>query len=410
MVADPHGYYSRPGLAYFITRELPEARLFPLGARGLAGLGIDVVRDEAVVLDPATGTVALASGRQLRYDRLLLATGSRAIAARVPGADLDGVIKLDDMDDARDLVRRSRTARAAVVVGGGITALEIVEGLRARGVHVHYFLRRDRYWSNVLSETESRIVEEALAREGVTLHRFSELQAVAGRGGAVRAVHTSGGEEVACDILAVAVGVRPRIGLAAGAGLACGRGVLVDERLRSSDPHIFAAGDVAEVLDRRTGRRVIDVLWSSAVQKGRVAGLNMATEPVHEYAEGRPLNVTRLAGLHTTIIGAVGSGTDADLQGITRGDSQIWSELQEAAVVQAHRGEAHVRIALGERAIAGAVVMGDQAVSRALQELVEGRADVRSLAARLKAPGAPVIELVTGLWEDWRAGRVPASC
>jgi len=408
VVADPHGYYSRPGLAYFITGELPERRLFPLAPR-LDDLGVAVLRDEAVALDPAGRRVTLASGRLLEYDRLLLATGSRAIRARIPGADLDGVVKLDDLDDARDLVRRSRSARAAVVAGGGITALEIVEGLRARGVLVHYFLRGERYWSNVLSENESRIIEEALVREGVSLHRFTELHGAVGRGGSLRAVRTRSGEEVACDILAVAVGVRPQIGLAVAAGLACDRGVLVDEHLRSSDPRVFAAGDIAEVLDRRTGLRAVDVLWNAAIRKGRIAGVNMATDEAHVYDEGLPLNVTRLAGLHTTIIGTVGSGADADLQGLTRGDSQVWSELHEAAMVQAHRGEAHVRIALGEKAIAGAVVMGDQAVSRALQELVEGRVDLGSIAARLTAPGAPVIELVTGLWEEWRAGRVPAT-
>jgi len=79
------------------------------------------------------------------YDRLLLATGSKAIGTSVPGAELDGVVTLDGMDDARDIVRRCGEGKVAVVVGGGITALEIVEGFRARSVHVHYFMRRDRY-------------------------------------------------------------------------------------------------------------------------------------------------------------------------------------------------------------------------------------------------------------------------
>ena len=279
--ADPHGYYSRPGLAYFLTHELPEGRLFPFAAEDVRRLGVAWITEAAVAVDPAAHRVTLESGRQLVYDRLLLATGSQAIGASVPGAELDGVVKLDGMDDARDIVRRSAKAKAAVVVGGGITALEIVEGLRARGAHVHYFMRRDRYWSNVLSESESRIVEQGLRREGVEIHTFTDLAAIRGRGGRVTAVETGDGALIPCDLVAVAVGVRPRIELARAAGLPCARGVLVDEHLRAGDPDIYAAGDIAETADAVTGRRTLEVLWNPALLKGRVAGLNMATEPVH---------------------------------------------------------------------------------------------------------------------------------
>ncbi len=403
--ADPHGFYSRPGLAYYLTNELPEKRLYPFSAAEIATLGLAMVSERATAIDPAAHLVTLQSGRVLTYDRLLLATGSGAIMPGVPGVEFDGVVKLDDMDDARDIVRRSHAAESAVVVGGGITALELVEGLRARGVHVHYFLRKDRYWSNVLSASESRIVELALQREGVEIHRFCELARIVGRGGRVVAVETGDGTRIPCDLVVVAVGVRPRIELAVEAGLACGRGVLVDEHLQASDPHVFAAGDVAEVWDAHTGRRTLDVLWNAAIAKGRVAGRNMAGEPVIGFDEGSPLNVTRLAGLHTTIIGTVGSGPDADLEGLSRGDSQVWSELCEAAIVEAQRGDAHIRIALGAGTIVGAVVMGDQTLSFPLQELIEARVDVRGVEAALEAPEAPIVEIVNSLWRDWKAGR-----
>ena len=138
---------------------------------------------------------------------------------------------------------------------------------------------------------------------------------------------------IPCDIVAAAVGVRPRVELARAAGLPCDRGVLVDEYLRAGDPDIYAAGDIAEAADR-TGHRTLQVLWNPALLKGRVAGLNMATEPVHAYEQDEPINVTRLAGLHTTIIGLVGSGTDADLEGLSRGDSEVWSELCDQAIVE----------------------------------------------------------------------------
>ena len=286
--AEQHGYYSRPGLAYYLAKEVPERSLFPAALEDLERHGATHLVDRAIAIDPVAHLVTLERGGTLPYDRLLVATGSRAIPLDVPGAALDGVVKLDDMDDARDLIRRSRRARSAVVVGGGITALEIVEGLRARRVHVHYLMRKDRYWSNVLSDSESRIVEQGLQARGVQIHTFTELARILGPQGRVTAVETSDGSQIPCDLVAVAVGVLPDKELAETAGLACGRGILVDSHLRSSDEHIFAAGDVAEVREARTGRPSLEVLWSSAVQKGRIAGLNMATEPVHTYEKGVP--------------------------------------------------------------------------------------------------------------------------
>ena len=404
--ADPHGYYSRPGLAYYLAKEIPEKWLRPFSAEGLAGLGLTIVNERADGIDTKAHRVTLESGRELGYDRLLIATGSTAIPAKVPGAELDGVVKLDDLDDANDIIRRSRGAKGAVVVGGGITALEIVEGLHAHGVPVDYFMRQDRYWRNVLSETESHVVEQELVGRGVRVHNYTELAGIHGRDGRVAAVETGDGKRIPCDLVAVAIGVHARIELAREAGLACGRGILVDEYLRSSDEDVYAAGDVAEAADPATGRRTMEVLWNSAVLKGRAAGLNMTSEPVHAYEQGIPLNVTRLAGLKTTIIGTVGSvgsgGRDADLEGLQRGASQTWSEIGDAVAVETQTHGARVRLAVGERTLAGAVVMGDQSLSFPLQDLIEARADVGSIAANLKAAGAAIAELVEVCWREWK--------
>ena len=93
------------------------------------------------------------------------------------------------------------------------------------------------------------------------------------------------------------------------------------------------------------------------------------------------------------------------MEGLARGDSETWGEAGEASMVEAHSGDAYIRLALGPSNIAGAIVMGDQALSFALQELVEARADIGSIAAGLRAPGAPVSELIGTFWRDWKANR-----
>lgn len=403
--AEPHGYYSRPGLAYFLADEVPSKRLFPFTTEDLSDVATELVFDRAVKIDPAAHRVTLERGRVLDYDRLLIATGSQSVPLVVPGADLDGVVKLDDLDDAVGLLRRGRRARAAVVVGGGITALEIVEGLRARGVEVHYLLRKDRYWGNVLSESESILVERGLLERRVQIHRQSELAEVLGREGRVVGVKTDTGESIPCDLVAAAIGVLPEKGLAESAGLECGRGVLVDEHLCSTDPDIFAAGDVAEARDPVSGRRTLEVLWSSAVSKGRVAGANMCGVDSVVYQKGLALNVTRLAGIKTTIIGSVGSGADTDLESISRGDSETWRGLGEALILESQSGDVHIRLALIDGAVAGAVLMGDQQLSVAIQDLVAARADLSGIIPQLSGKGAPVASLVEAFWNEWSVGR-----
>lgn len=404
--AEEAGYYSRPGLAYLLAREVPEKALHPLAGGVVDRLRVRALTDPVVAVDAAARSVTTSSGATVPYDRLLLATGSRSLPSGLPGDDLDGVVKLDDLADARSLISRSRHVRTAVVIGGGITALEIVEGLRRRGVAVHYFVRRDRYWGNVLSPAESASVQEGLAASGVEVHYSTEVEAILGRDGHVTGVRTAGGETIACELVAVAIGVAPAIDLALDAGLACGRGVLVDQYLRTSDPDVFAAGDIAEVTTSDGGRRM-DVLWNSAVDKGRVAGRNMAGMDPAAYTPGLALNVTRLAGRRITIMGAVGSDGDTDLKGLSRGDSQAWRQgAGDARVVECDRGGMHLRLVLGSRTIEGAVVMGDQALSFPLQEVISSRADATRFVSEALAPGADVMALVERFAADVEAGRV----
>ncbi|HEU4563176.1 MAG TPA: NAD(P)/FAD-dependent oxidoreductase, partial [Gemmatimonadaceae bacterium] len=274
--AEAHPFYSRPGLAYFITGEIPERQLAVRAPDEIRALRLERETQRVAALHPDEHEVALVGGRRLRYDRLLLATGATSIPPDFPGAELEGVIMLDGLDDARRLIALARRARSAVVVGGGSTALELAEGLRARGLRTHYLLRGERYWSRVLDDVESEIVEARLEADGVELHRGAVVRRALGRGGRLQAIDTTAGERISCELLAVARGVRPRIELARAAGLATDRGILTSEYLETSAADVFAAGDVAQALDPASGRATLDTLWRAARAMGRAAGRNMA--------------------------------------------------------------------------------------------------------------------------------------
>jgi nitrite reductase (NADH) large subunit len=404
---ESHGYYSRPGLAYYLTGELPERTLFPLTQHDFDGLRLRRLHAHIAALQPQAHEVILDDGRRLPYDRLLLATGSLAARPPLPGIDLDGVVKLDDLDDARRILKRCRRGRTAVVVGGGITALEIVEGLRARKVRTHYFLRGDRYWGNVLDETESRIVEHRLQEDGVQVQYHTELAEILGKRGRVTAVLTQDGRRIDCELVAIAIGVRPRTELAEGAGLETERGIRVDEYLQTSAPDVFAAGDVAQVFDPFSGKAVLDTLWGVAVAQGRIAGRNMAGQTI-PYRKSVPFNVTRLADLTTTIIGNVGRGRDNDLLGIARGDSETWRQLPDALVAQDAFDVNRLRVLVGEHSLLGAIVMGDQTLSLPLYHLVARLADITPIREQLLQPSARLGDLIASFWANWRERHAAA--
>lgn len=400
---DPHGYYSRPGLAYYLTGEMDEKGLFPRSKKDWLALNLRYVKGRVTHIFRDDHQIEIDSASRLEYDRLLIAVGAQANRLDVPGVDLEGVVKLDHMGDARRILKLARRGKTAVVVGGGITALELVEGLRARGVKVHYLLRGDRYWSNVLDEQESKIIEHRLQEEGMKIHHHAELLEILGKRGRVQSVRLLDERTLRCDILAYAIGIRPRVGLAREAGLAVDRGILANEYLQTGDPDIYVAGDVAQVYDPLSKRSIIDSLWGPAREQGYAAGLNMAGQKT-AYIKKAPFNVTRLAGLTTTIIGTVGRGRDQDLVGIARGDSETWRSLPDAIVAQTGFKVNRLRLLVGEKTLLGAIVMGDQKLSFPLEKIISNNADITSIRESLLQPGAPIADIIADYWTSWRAG------
>lgn len=396
---DPHGFYSRPGLAYYLTGELHDKALFPRTADDYRRMNFQFIKGRVLNIQRDLHTLELENKTQVSYDKLLIAVGAQAMPLNVPGANLEGVLKLDHLEDAKHILKFARHGKTAVVVGGGITALELVEGFVARGMNVHYLLRGDRYWSNVLDEQESKIVEHRVQEEGVTLHYQAEIAEVTGKTGTVNGIRLVSGETLPCNLLAYAIGIQARTDLAKRSELTMDRGILVNEYLQTNDPDVYAAGDVAQVYDPMTGHSVMDSLWAPARQQGHTAGLNMAGQKT-AYVKAPPFNVTRLAGLTTTIIGTVGRGKDADIVGIARGDSETWRQLPDAMTAQTSFDVNRLRLLIGEKTLLGAIVMGDQKLSFPLEKIISENMDISSIRDRLLAPNAKTGDIVAGFWAD----------
>ncbi len=399
---DPHGYYSRPGLAYYLTGELHDKSLYPRTQEDYKRLKFSFLKGNVTRILRSEHALEIDGKSRLTYDKLLIAVGARALPLEVPGSKLDGVVKLDHLADAKNILKLAKSGKTAVVVGGGITALELTEGLLARGMNVHYLLRGDRYWSNVLDQHESTVVQGRLQAEGVELHHHAELAEIIGKKNRVSAIRLEDGKIIKCDMLAYAIGIRPCLELVQGTELTLDRGILADEHLQTNDPDIFAAGDVAQVFDPLSGRAVLDSLWNPARDQGYVAGMNMAGRKT-AYLKSPPFNVTRLAGLTTTIIGTVGHGQDKDVVGIARGDSETWRDLPDAIEAQSGFDINHMRLVIGGKTLIGAILMGDQKLSWPLQKMIAGGADISPIREKLLMPEAPIADLIADFWVAWRA-------
>ncbi len=411
--SERHPMYSRPGLAYVIIDEIPEYQVIARTSEWYAHHHLQVVHGTAAKVEPALHRVRLADGHLLPYDRLLIATGARAVPLPYPGANLDGVVHLDTLDGTKELLRKAKRGKRAVVVGGGITALEMTEGLAHHRLDTHYFVRKDALWSAVFNATESQMLAERMAEHDVTVHYNTEIAEVLGdRRGRVKGVKLTSGEVFPCDLVGAGIGVKPQLDCVRDTPIKVDRGILVNEQLEASEPDVYAAGDCAQIWDRWTQKHTLDVLWPTAIAAGRVAGANMAGG--HEaYLKGTPFNACLLFGLHITAIGQLGGTRDESepeiFQHVSRGSSEIFATRPHAyASAWSQVGVNTVRLVLSGDRLVGALVVGEQSLADPLRDLIEQQVDIRPLRPHLQEGGPAMTHAVMEFWKQTqKQGSVP---
>lgn len=410
---EPYRFYSRPGIAYYIMNQVSDRQLITRSENFYKEHRFKLHFGEVVRLDLDNRTVFFDDGKTMTYDVLLLAVGAAAVPAPFPGSDVEGVLTFDTLDDAKLVVKQGRKAKTAVIVGGGITAMELSEGLRHLGTRTILLQRGDRIWSRLFDERESAIIEQAAIHEGIEIWYKEEIEEILTHKGKVAGVRLKSGKELKCQIVGVAIGVRPNMELVKDLPVEQDRGVMVNEFMQSNIPTLFAAGDIAQVYDRWTEKHHLDVLWPSAISEGRVAGYNMVDvaqghSPQFSYQKGSPFNAAMLYGIHLTVIGQV-SGSLKENEGealsyLSRGSSQVWT----APFSSNHRsawdkGDVDsIRIVMVDGRIVGALLLGDQRLADPIRELVQKEADLTDYQDALLSAGDEIPELLLKVWNEWR--------
>ena len=233
-------------------------------------------------IDRDVRQVVLHDGERLGYDKLLLAAGSTPRRLDVPGADLDGVLYLRTLADS-DRIARALTDQAhLVVVGAGWIGLEIAAAARQHGAAVTVVETADLPLQRVLGDAVARVFADLHRGNDVTFHFGVGLRQLRGAG-RVSSVLLTDGTELAADTVVVGVGIQPNVQLAEAAGLKVDNGIVTDARLLTSDPHIYAAGDVANAYHPLLGRHIRVEHWANALNGGPAAARSMLGQQV-EYA------------------------------------------------------------------------------------------------------------------------------
>jgi 3-phenylpropionate/trans-cinnamate dioxygenase ferredoxin reductase subunit len=267
--------YERPPLSKGVLLGEPFAAALAAPAR-FAEAGIEWIAGTRVAaIDRADRLVHLSDGRRIPYRAALLATGGRARTLAVPGADAPGVHLLRTLADARALAPRLVAGARVVVVGGGFIGLEAAASARTRGCAVAVLEAGPRLLGRNVPEGIAARVQALHERQGVGFRIGSPPTAVE-RAGHALCVHLADGSMLAADTVVVGIGIAPNVELAERAGLACANGIVVDAQLRTADPAILAAGDVAAFPSPLSRRTVRLESWHNAEDQARVAAANLA--------------------------------------------------------------------------------------------------------------------------------------
>ncbi|WP_456422255.1 NAD(P)/FAD-dependent oxidoreductase [Thermococcus sp.] len=263
----------------------------------LKPLGVEILTDEVTEIDPRAKLVRTKSGKEIRWEKLVIATGSKPVKPEFPGSELDGVYTVPkDYHYLKELRERIEDAERVVIVGGGFIALEVGDEIRKLGKEVTLVVR-SRLLRSSFDREFSEMVEERLRERGINV-TYGQVERLLGRE-KVEKVKLVDGTELPADLVIFSIGYRPNVELAVRAGLRVTRyGIWTDEYMRTSHPEIFAVGDCVEHRDFFTGKPYPLMLASTATFEARIAGANLfKLQIVRENRRTIGVYSTHIAGL-----------------------------------------------------------------------------------------------------------------
>ncbi len=332
--------YSRMAIPYLLAEDIgEEGTHLRHGERHYERRGIEVREGRVSGVDPAGHTVSLADGGTLRYDRLLVASGSHTVRPPIEGADLARIENCWTLADARRIVACAPRGSKVVLMGAGFIGCIVLEALAARGLDLTVVELADRMLARMMDETGGDMIERWCEGKGVRVLTSTRVTALEEAGDGIR-LHLDGAPSIVADLVVCATGVAPNVDFLEGSGVAVDAGVLVDEHLRTTVPDIYAAGDVAQGPAFPTGAREVHAIQPTASEHGRIAARNMAGHDT-PYRGSVSMNVLNTLGLVSSSFG-------------------VWTGVEggDRAVVSDPEGFKYLRLEFDEDRLVGALAIG----------------------------------------------------
>jgi len=337
----------------------------------------------AVRLNLADKYVALDKGDHVDFEKLLIATGGKPFVPKIEGAEKEGVFTFTTLSDAERIVAKIEAAKSVVVIGGGLIGVSVTEALVKRGLKVTMVELKDTILSLILDPTASEMVENVIRKAGVTIATGQTVQRIVGKpeadnvvGGAV----LTGGEQVPCDLVIIAIGVIPRMELVSGTDVKTNRGIIVDKFMRTNVSDVYASGDVAEAYDFVLGENRLLPLWPLAQQEGKVAGSNMAGKKA-DYPGGTAMSALKYFGIPIISIGIANPKDDSAYEILVKHDPER---------------NLYKKIVLKDNVIVGITLVNDIEQAGVMFHLIKNGANVKKFKQEL-------------LSEDFCLATVPRS-
>ena len=358
--------YSRMAIPYLLADNIGEdGTHLRHGKDHYQRLGIEVVDGRVARVDPKGKSVSLGSDDVLSYDKLLIATGSRAVRPPVPGVELPGVENCWTLDDARKIAGRAEPDSRVVLMGAGFIGCIVLEALAARNVRLTVIEMADRMLPRMMDDIGGEMIKRWCENKGVAVLTGTRVAGIEAKGDGLELSLGDGGS-LAADLVVCATGVSPNTAFLGGSGIEIDGGILVDEHLRTSVADIYAAGDVAQGPDFSTGGREVHAIQPTASEHGRIAALNMAGRPTR-YRGSLSMNVLNTLGLVSSSFG-------------------LWMGVDGGEQVEALDKEAfrYLKLAFEDDVVVGALALGLTQHVGVVRGLIQTRVKLGPWKERLK--------------------------
>jgi len=350
--AEPYGNYNRIMLSSVLCGEKTIEDIVINNRQWYIDNGITLHAGEGktvVYIDRIKRDVYAQDGTVAGYDRLLIATGSKAVMPSVPGSDLEGVISFRDIFDVNKMLSYSRSHKKAVVLGGGLLGLEAANGLVSRGMDVTVIHNHEILLNRQMDRPSAKLLQTELEQRGLKFKMAAKLKQLLGdENGHITAVSLDDGSQLECDLFITAIGVRPNMKLALEAGIYCQRGIVVNDTLQSYDPSIYAVGECIQHRGSTFG------LVAPLFEQAKVCANHLSGHGAAEYITLPTATKLKVTGINLFSVG--------DFQGDEHSESICFTDpalgIYKKLVVKAGK-------------LIGAVLYGDTADGGWYQKLLE---------------------------------------